>query len=82
MVLSLLVHSLLCFPFSHSFPFLSNCAEHIPNVQPPFTIDEYHVVERLVKTNEKVAAILTRRGVADLSKVMVSFGSKYECCPI
>ncbi|GAB7193500.1 primary-amine oxidase [Kineococcus sp. NUM-3379] len=45
--------------------------EHVPGVTPNFTVDEYHEVDRVLRTHPEVVAALAARGVTDLDLVLV-----------
>src|SRR3954463_2476454 len=45
--------------------------EHIPDVCPNFTVDEYHDVDTAMRAHPDVIAALAARGITDMSLVMI-----------
>jgi primary-amine oxidase len=45
--------------------------QHIPDVTPNFTVDEYHEVDVAMRAHPDVIAALARRGIVDMSLVLV-----------
>jgi primary-amine oxidase len=45
--------------------------EHIPDVTPNFTLDEYHDVDRAMRQHPEVIAKLAERGFTDMSLILV-----------
>ncbi len=45
--------------------------EHIPDVTPNFTVDEFHDVDEALRKHPDVIAKLAERGITDLSLVLV-----------
>ena len=45
--------------------------KHIPDVTPNFTVDEFHDVDKTLRTHPDVIAKLRERGVSDMSRVIV-----------
>jgi primary-amine oxidase len=48
---------------------------HIPGVTPNFTVDEWHECDHAMKDNPEVRAALARRGLTDLSLVLIDVWS-------
>jgi primary-amine oxidase len=45
--------------------------EHVPGVQPPFTVDEWHECDKVLRAHPDVQAALAKRGVADPALALV-----------
>ncbi|MFT4128393.1 MAG: primary-amine oxidase [Gordonia sp. (in: high G+C Gram-positive bacteria)] len=45
--------------------------DHVPGVQPNFTVDEYEECDRALRAHPDVQAALARRGITDLDKVFM-----------
>lgn len=45
--------------------------EHIPGVQPNFTLDEFHEVDAAMRTHPEVIAALAERGFTDMNLILI-----------
>jgi primary-amine oxidase len=45
--------------------------EHVPNVQPPFTPDEWHECDEIMRNHPAVQAAMAKRGVTDIKLALI-----------